>query len=168
MPVESEDNRSSITTTPTSQQGVAYKLGRYLWGKDPINSLSHTYFISSQVHKILRHIFMVFHILVLIWTAITIEKVYYMAAYMTLWGFTICTVYFSLVNLVKHSHHSKKRWKFVYALGEIGATLEFLICPFFFIFLFPPMLKGQMTWDAILLQVCLHFLCPLFIWIETI
>jgi len=67
---------------------------------------------------------------------------------------------------VKLAHHSKKRWKAVYILGEIAATLEFIICPFFWAFLFPEMLKKDITFASIVLETSLHLLCPIFIWVE--
>jgi len=144
------------------------KVSHYFWGPNPLNTLRLTYFTTPKVHSNLRVFFMLFHVAVWIWTALSIGVVYNMAAYLTLWGFTICTLYFILVNCVNKSPDNSTAWKITYVLGELGATLEFLICPFFFAFLFPVFLTTSPPLDSVILQVCLHFFCPVFIWIDTI
>jgi len=166
-----EQNISSVTSSnDPMKNNIFHRAGRHLWGREPVNTLSHTYFTTPKTHEIIRYVSMAFHVPVFIWALFSLDKAYYWFAYLTLWGFFTCMLYFILVHFVKQSHHSKKRWKFVYILGELGAVLEFLICPFFFLFLFPAFLKMDPapSWQLILLQVLLHLVCPIFIWIETI
>ncbi len=138
------------------------------WGKDPINTLSRSYFISPEFHTKFRYFSAFFHVAVLVWASCLTNNVFSFFAFLTFWGFGIVTAYFCLVNFVKFSDSNTLGWKIVYVLGEIGATLEFLICPFFFVFLFPEMLQQGLSLQLALLNICLHLFCAVFIWIETI
>jgi len=138
------------------------------WGSDPSNTLSRSYFISPELHAKFRYFSAIFHIAVLVWASCLTESIFSFFAFLTFWGFGICTIYFCLVNFVKFSEPNTLGWKIVYVLGEIGATLEFLIFPFFFVFLFPDMLQQGLSFQLALLNICLHLFCAVFIWIETI
>jgi len=160
-------NSHSDSVTSTSPQTRWHRASKYFWGPDPVNKLGHSYFASPKTHTILRYVFMAFHLLTVIWTFIDIQKWYWVFGYLTLWGFFFCTIYFSLVNFVKHSHHSRKRWRFVYVLGEIAATMEIVICLAFWSVLFPYFLSKTPSIRFIILQTLLHLVCPIMIWIET-
>lgn len=159
--------RSAITFT----KGFSYRL----WGDvTPKNTLNQSYYITPKTHQILRAIFFIFHFILIVISFMSVPTKYIpshaaLFSYLTMWGLIACAAYFGLVNVVKNAPAEHFSWKFTYILGEIIATLEFLICPFFFIFIFPRMIGGQnIEMGEIILQVCVHFLCPLAVWVETL
>jgi hypothetical protein len=86
--------------------------------------------------------------------------------YLTIWGVFACAIYFVGVLLV-HDHEDGIAWKFVYVIGEMAACMEFVICPFFWIVLFP-LFYDDMDAGGIFINFIIHFLIPVTIWIDIL
>ena len=84
-----------------------------------------------------------------------------------MWGVFCCSAYFVGVLWVKDEDDSGIKWKIVYVLGELTACMEFLICPFFWIVLFP-LLYDQMDALMIFWNVMIHLVVSVSIWIEIL
>lgn len=152
-----------------SSSGSVNHLPHYFWSHNPHNVLSTSYLIGTRAHTVVRLIFMAYFLVIFAWCLITQTAAMKVSlGYMTFWGFYICTAYFILIHFVRHSADHKRLWKVVYFFGEIAVTLEFIICPFFFAFIFSEFLHSAPAWDQILREVCLHLICPVCMWIEMV
>lgn len=143
---------------------------RYLWTDQiPQNTLAQSSFIKPSNLKKWRIISFLYNCGLLSAAFLVAPKPWIPFKYLTIWGVTGCASYFGLVLKYQNAPHKSFGWKFTYVLGEMFFAIESLIAPFFFFYIFPWMLKNRKLSNFdIFSHVCLHFLTPLTIWVETI
>jgi len=141
---------------------------------EPKNTLNHSFFISQDLHKNFRYLALIINTITFIWIIATtpteIAPTHFsLLKFLTIWGFLICYLYSILVvvwqDVSDHSH----KWKLTYILGEIGFSLQLMICPFFFTIIFPIMLAElEMGFWRTAQNIVIHAVVPILIWLETL
>ena len=161
---------SSLPKNKPLQPPLITRLLRYFWTNQiPYNTLNHSTFIKPENLKRWRIISFLYNSGLLTTAFLVAPKVWTPLKYLTIWGIIGCTTYFGLALKYQNSPHKSVGWKITYVLGEVVFSVESLIAPFFFFYIFPWMLKNRtLSKFDIFSQICLHFLAPLTIWIETL
>jgi len=151
------------------------RIMKSLWKDlEPKNTLNTSFFISQDVHKKFRYLTLLINTITFIWTlnivgTEIIPTHFSLLQFLTIWGFLICYLYSILVVLWQDAPDNSHRWKFTYILGEVGFALQLMICPFFFIVLFPTMVTVlKIGFWEILHNILIHGIVPLLVWLETL
>jgi len=186
------DNPSSRQTTETDPSPMEFRpkdanpnlkeqstfVGRLfkdLWLEvEPKNPLRRSFFISESFLSNFRYFTFIINTITFFWTIATTPNSYTptyskLLAFLTIWGFLFCYLYSIFVLIWKDVPDDSAKWKFVYLLGEIGFSLELMICPFYFIVIFPDLLvKLNLTPMDITYSILIHFIVPVLVWLEII
>lgn len=139
----------------------------YLWEDVKTNPLAISTWGTPKSLQITRMTGLIFTTICTLWTIIPAldNQVYLVISYLTDIGVFSCNAYFILVHLAQKAPDDSKIWKFCFAIGEIAASFEFLIAPFYWAFLFSP--DGN-TFMFMLKDLCVHFGCTVTIWVEML
>jgi len=141
----------------------------YIWtNKTPKNTLNQSFFIKPESLNKWRKLSFLYNFGLLSTAFFVAPKLSTPLKYLTIWGIFSNAVYFGLVLLNKNAPNKSFGWKFTYVLGELAFAVESLVFSFFFLIIFPWMLKTRvMSNFDIFSQICLHLFAPLTIWVET-
>lgn len=139
----------------------------YLWQDVKTNPLAQATWGTPKSLKITRLTGLIFTTICTLWTIIPAldDQPYLVISYLTDISVFTCNAYFILVHFSQNDPDSGKRWKYCFVIGEIAASFEFLVAPFYWAFLFSP---GGHTFMFMLKDLCVHFGCTVAIWVETL
>jgi len=162
--------KHSAQGTLCESQGFLEKLWNDL---EPKNTLNTSFFISRDFHKKFRYFTLIINTITFLWTLnITGTDMapthFSLLQFLTIWGFMICYLYSILVIVWQDAPDHSDKWKCTYILGEVGFALQLMICPFFFVVLFPVMLTELKLGPIdIAYNILIHGVVPVLVWLET-
>jgi len=151
----------------------------YYWYDNTIDyAFNASHGISNKALNNLRIFFFIIQVLISFWTPTVFGGVGNMLKFMTYWGCLLVTLYFMMAIITSFygpPHPTNLSigapgflWKFTHILLEVCTSLQFLITIFFWVVILPIMHEVLLAdWVAILFNVSLHGVTPLFIWIEA-
>ena len=178
---------TKVNSPKTSSGNPISHLFKDLWLEihheiEHTNPLQKSYFVSDTFLKLFRYFVFIVNTITFVWTmnlppmpgmgapegGINPGR-YILLAYLTIWAFMICWAYSLLVIVWADAPAKSMKWKIIYILGELGFAAEMMICPFFFLVLFPIMLKVMdMSTSFILYNILIHLIVPILMWLEII
>ncbi len=162
--------KQAAQETLDEAQGFMKKLWDDL---EPKNTLNTSFFISRDSHKTFRYFTLIINTITFLWTlTITGTDImpthFSLLQFLTIWGFMICYFYSILVIVWQDAPDHSNKWKCTYILGEVGFALQLMICPFFFVVLFPVMLTEMNLGPVdIAYNILIHGIVLILVWLET-
>jgi len=168
---ETQVENSAVQKTQAKSANFVPNPFKELWHEvETKNPLKRAFFISQKTLTCFRYFTLFVNIITFFWMIRNhTDPYHHLLSYLTIWGFLLCFAYSIMTIVWGDAPDNSLKWKTAYIIGEVGFALELTICPFFFVVLFPDMLKtGNLTiWD-ISYQILIHFIVPMLIWLEII
>jgi len=146
-----------------------------IWsGLDQKNILSQAFSIIPDNLRALRIINLVIHIGTLVWLFFHIPMVLFpsvpsLGLHISIWGFLINISYLILVFKFENAGPYSLSWKITYIIGEVSASLAFLISFSFLGYLLPNIAVDDsvhVTLSDIALLMIINLVCPILIWAD--
>jgi len=162
-------------TQSESTLGQIERIMKSLWvDLEPKNTLNTSFFISRDLQKKLRYFTLLTNTITFIWTVSSTGTEiapthFHLLQFLTIWGFLICYLYSILIVVWQDVPDHSNKWRFTYVLGELSFALQIMICPFFFVVLFPLMMAFlEMGFWRIAYNVWIHGGVSMLVWLEIL
>jgi len=169
--VNDENQQTRVEKLPAKGANFLLAPFQELWHEvENKNPLKRVFFVSQKTLTCFRYFTLVVNIITFFWALRNhTDPYHHLLSYLTIWGFLLCFAYSIMAIVWADAPDDSLKWKTAYIIGEVGFALELTICPFFFVVLFPEMLKTMnLTFWDIFYQIMIHFIVPMLIWLEII
>lgn len=160
----------SVTKQASPTSYIARILENLWFDLEAKNTLKKSFFVGDKFLTYYRIFTLFVNTITFFWLILRQENYFHymrIPSYLTNWGFFSCFAYSILVVAWSGVPDNNPRWRFAYLLGEMGFSLELMICPFYFAVLFPGeypnMTRSQVAYD-----ILIHFIVPVLIWLEVL